>query len=317
VNAVLAPVLAGLLFVAVQPQAVAADAGKDQPAAAPDAAPRTAPEKTAEDTDTLRSVGHWLIRHVPKILLILVGLVAAQFVVRTFSHRIVKFMSRQAVRGSLKDRENRVETLVSVFRNTAAVALVVVAALMILDELGVSITPLLGGAAVLGLAIAFGTQNLIKDFFAGFMLLLEDQYGVNDYVTIGGISGVVERVTLRVTVLRDLDGTTHFIPHGAITTVSNATHAGSRAVFSVTVPSKDDVDRVMAMLTEQGKALRQDPVFGQWILSDPEMLGVDQLSDAAVVVKFVIETAPLKQWEVRRELLRRIKYKLDEMRAKA
>jgi small-conductance mechanosensitive channel len=164
------------------------------------------------------------------------------------------------------------------------------------------------------LAVAFGTQNLIKDFFTGFLLLLEDQYGVNDYVTVGGISGVVQRITLRVTVLRDLDGTTHFIPHGTITTVSNMTHDGSRAVFAVTVPVKEDVDRTIAILAELGKALRQDSVYGKWILSDPEMLGVDQLGDSTVVIKFFLETVLLKQWDVKRELLRRIKNQLDEMR---
>ena len=198
-NAVLATVLAGLLFVAGQ-------VPPDQPDGGKDPASRPAVEKTAENPYGLRNAGHWLLQHGPKTLLILVGLVGAQFVVRTFSQRIVKFMSRQAIRGNLKERENRVDTLVSVFRNTASVAIVLAAALMILDEFGVSITPLLGGAAVLGLAVAFGTQNLIKDFFSGFMLLLEDQYGVNDYVTIGALSGVVERITLRLTVLRDLDG---------------------------------------------------------------------------------------------------------------
>jgi len=120
------------------------------------------------------NVVNWLYQHVPKLLLILAGLVAAQFVVRRFSQRIVKFMSRQAIRGSLKERENRVDTLVDVFRNTAAVALVLVAALMILDEVGIPIAPLLGGAAVLGLAVAFGTQILIVGRIASSSSCMED-----------------------------------------------------------------------------------------------------------------------------------------------
>jgi len=184
---------------------------------------------------------------------------------------------------------------------------------MILDEFGVPVVPLMGGAAVMGLAIAFGAQNLIRDYFCGFMMLLEDQYSINDVARIGNISGLVEHITLRITVLRDLEGVRHFIPHGTITSVSNLTHGWSRALFDIQVAYKEDVDRVMATLVELGKDMRTDPQLGAQILEDPEMLGVDALADSGVIIKFFMKTRPLQQWPVKREMLRRIKNRFDEL----
>jgi small-conductance mechanosensitive channel len=186
-------------------------------------------------------------------------------------------------------------------------------ALMLLDETGIAVLPLMGGAAVLGLAVAFGSQNLIRDYFSGFMLLLEDQYGLNDVVKIGAISGAVEQITLRMTVLRDIEGTVHFIPHGTITTVSNMTHGWSRAVIEIGVDYKEDVGRVMDAMLAVARELRQDDAFGPLILEDAEMLGVDALGESAMLVKMVIKTHPLKRWAVRREYLRRIKQRFDEL----
>jgi small conductance mechanosensitive channel len=171
----------------------------------------------------------------------------------------------------------------------------------------------MGGAAVLGLAVAFGAQNLIKDYFSGFMVLLEDQYGINDVVRIGSISGMVEHISLRTTVLRDLEGIVHFIPHGTISTVSNLTHGWSRALFDVDIAYSEDIDRVMEVLLDLGRELRRDPIFGPLILDDPEMLGVDELANSSVIVKFFLKTRPLQQWTVKREMLRRIKNRFDQL----
>src|SRR5579859_4157074 len=206
-NSVHAAVLAGMLVLAAP---ALADPPADQGAAKSDGARQVL--ASPENPYALGNVVRWLQHHVPKILVILVGVVLAQFLIRRSSQRIVKLMTRQPSRGGLLERENRADTLAGVFRNTAAVVIAVAGILMILDELSISIGPLLGSAAVIGLAVAFGTQNLIKDYFTGFMLLLEDQYGVNDVVRIGGLSGSVERITLRMTVLRDADGSVHFIP---------------------------------------------------------------------------------------------------------
>ncbi len=142
---------------------------------------------------------------------------------------------------------------------------------------------------------------------------MEDQYGINDVVKIGDVSGLVEHISLRTTVLRDLEGTVHFIPHGTITTVSNQTHGWSRALFDVDIDYKEDIDRVMQVLLEIGREIRRDQSFGPLILDDPEMLGVDELSDSSVVIKFFLKTRPLQQWTVKREMLRRIKKRFDEL----
>jgi small conductance mechanosensitive channel len=219
----------------------------------------------------------------------------------------------RGTRGTLHERQNRALTLVGVFRNLASIAVVVVGLLMALDAVDIPIAPLMGGAAVVGLAVAFGAQNLVRDYFAGFMVLLEDQYGVNDVVKIGNISGAVEQITLRVTTLRDLEGIVHFIPHGSITTVSNMTHGWSRALLDIGVAYKEDTDRVMQVMLEVARELRQDPEFGPLVLDDPEMLGVDNFGDSAVLIKMCVKTQPLKRWAVKRELLRRIKHRFDEL----
>jgi small-conductance mechanosensitive channel len=235
-----------------------------------------------------------------------------QILIKQLAKRIVAFLSRGDSQKSRSEREKRAHTLVGVFHNTCIIVLYVGAVLIVLDVVGIPIAPLLGGAAVVGLAVAFASQNLIKDYFYGFMILMEDQYGVNDVVTIAGITGLVERITLRITVIRDF-GAVHFIPHGQITTVSNLTYKWSRAVFEIGVAYKENVDRVMEVLMQLGREMRQDPQFRRDILDDPEMLGVDSFGDSAVVIKFLVKTRPLRQWTVRRELLRRIKNKFDEL----
>ncbi|MGE3776415.1 MAG: mechanosensitive ion channel family protein, partial [Pirellulaceae bacterium] len=174
-----------------------------------------------------------------------------------------------------------------------------------------NVTAIVGGMAVLGLAIAFGIQNLMRDYFSGFVILMESQYAINDVVKIGNFGGLVERVTLRLTQLRDLDGTVHFIPNGQISTVSNLTHGWSRAVFDIPVAMDEDIDRAGQVLLELGKELRGDPAFRDLILDDPEMLGVEMFTDSAMVLRLLIKTRPLRQWTVKREMLRRIKKRFD------
>jgi small conductance mechanosensitive channel len=251
--------------------------------------------------------------HGPKILFIAAGMVIFQLLVRQISQRFVTLVSRHKFRGQPTDRENRADTLVGVFRKTASFVILIGGTLMILDSMSIPIVPLMGSAAVVGLAVAFGAQNLIKDYFCGFMILLEDQYGINDIVKIGDANGQVEKITLRMTVLRDIEGAVHFIPHGTITTVSNFTHRWSRAFFEIVVPYKEDVDRVMNELQHLCQEMRDDPVHGPSILDKPEMLGVDQLGEKGVVIKFFLRTNPLRQWVVKRELLRRIQKKFAEL----
>lgn len=261
------------------------------------------------------NINLWFRTHGVRILAILLCIILLRWLSRVFSRRIVKVMGRKNIgkRGTQEDRENRSETLVQVFQNFSVIAIMIGGSLMIMDELGVPIGPLMGGAAVVGLAVAFGAQNLIRDYFTGFMVLMEDQYSINDVVKINGISGSVQQITLRMTVLRDIEGIVHFVPHGTITTVSNLTHGWSRAYFEIGVAYKENVDKVMRILMELAMQMRRDLMYGPLIAEDPEMLGVDQFTDSAVTIKFFIKTKPLKQWTIKRELLRRIKNRFDEM----
>ena len=262
---------------------------------------------------TLASLVGWLSAHGPKLLAILIGTFLLSFVIRIAGRHLAEAVARGTSRGTAQDRKNRAVTLVGVFRNTASIALFTGGGLMMLDAVDIPIAPLMGGAAVFGLAIAFGAQNLIRDYFSGFMVLLEDQYGVGDVVKIGDIAGSVERITLRMTVLRDLEGAVHFVPHGSITVVTNMTHGWSRALIDVGIAYKEDADRVMAVLMDIGKELRDDPTYGPLILDGPEMLGLDSLDDSAVVLKFYLKTQPTQRWYVKRELLRRIKQRFDAL----
>jgi small conductance mechanosensitive channel len=164
---------------------------------------------------------------------------------------------------------------------------------------------------IAGLAIGFGAQTLVKDFLTGFFILMENQYRVGDVVKIGDHSGLVEKIKLRTTVLRDLAGAVHIIPNGEVQSVNNMTYEWSRVVLDIGVAYKEDVDKVMAVLQDVGKKMRQDEHFGQIMLEDPQILGVDDFGDSQVTVKMLAKTCPLKQWEVARELRRRIKHAFD------
>lgn len=269
--------------------------------------------------DVLRNPLHprnllpWLVDHGPRLMAIVLCMLGIHWCVRLFTHRIIRLIARGSSRGSAEEREDRAKTLVGVFHNAASLSIIGVGGMMVLQETGVPVAPLLGGAAVFGLAVAFGAQNLIRDYFYGFVILLENQYKLNDVVKLGTVSGQVEKITLRMTVLRDQEGSVHFIPNGQITMVTNMTHGWSRALIDIGVAYKEDVDRVMALLCEIGKELRQDPDFANAILDDPTMLGVDALGESAVIIRFYMKTRTLKQWPVRREMLRRIKNRFDEL----
>lgn len=260
---------------------------------------------------TARNLTQWLIDHGPRIATILMALALFMLLSRICERRLVELTAKRGRRGSREERENRAKTLLGVFRNVANIAIVAGGTMMILDEVGIPVAPIVGSAAVLGLAVAFGAQTLIKDYFVGFMVLLEQQYLVNDVVEIGAIKGQVERITLRITVLRDLEGRVHFVPHSQINTVTNLTHGWSRAVFDIGVAYKENVDHVIQVLTTLAEELRRDDAFKLLMLSDPVMLGVDSFGDSAVVIKFYLQTRPLQQWTVKREMLRRIKNEFD------
>lgn len=266
-----------------------------------------------ENPFSIYNIKQWLLRHGPNILGILIGMVVLMWFTGMAESRIIKLIARSDGQGTQREREDRARTLASVFRNFGSTVIVCGGFLMLLSEIELNIVPLLGGAAVFGLAVAFGAQSLIKDYFYGFMILLENQYAINDVIKIGDVSGMVERITLRMTVLRSMDGSAHFIPHGEVHKVTNMSHRWSRAVFEIGISYREDVDQVMKVLVELGKEMRTEYPYSQQMLDGPEMLGVDAFSDSAIVIKFFIKTIPLQQWSIKREMLRRIKKRFDEL----
>jgi small conductance mechanosensitive channel len=209
--------------------------------------------------------------------------------------------------------KNRADTLALSFRSAGSGLILLLGILMVLEAAGVNVATLLGGAAIFGVALAFGAQHIMRDYLNGFIILLEDQYRIHDVLTIDRISGVVESVNMRATVLRDLEGRAHFIPNGQIKAITNHTYRWARAVFDIPVAYKEDVDQVMSVLVEVGNGLRADPAWSNRVIDEPVMLGVDAFGDSAVVIKFMMKTRADQKWDVKREMLRRIKNRFDEL----
>lgn len=212
----------------------------------------------------------------------------------------------------VSEAEKRAHTLGRILKSSALVIVVGVGVMMLLDEFGMNIMPIITGAGIAGLAFGFGAQNLVRDIISGFFLILEDQVRVGDVAVINGTGGLVEAINLRTMVLRDLQGTVHIFPNGEITQVSNMTKEWSRYVIDVGVAYKEDVDRVMKVLEEIGQQLYDDENFKPLILEKLEILGVDDFGESQVTIKVMIKTLPLKQWVVGRELRRRIKNTFDK-----
>jgi len=183
---------------------------------------------------------------------------------------------------------------------------------MVLGAVGVELAPLLAGAGVVGLAVSFGAQSLVKDVISGLFMLFENQFGVGDVIRIEGVSGTVEKMTLRVVVLRDVHGTVHIVPNGQITKVSNLTRSWARVVLDVGVAYKEDTDRVMAVLRDIGQQLYADESWKPLLVEPVEVPGIEMFADSAVNIRVMVKTLPLKQWDVARELRRRIKLRFDQ-----
>jgi len=226
--------------------------------------------------------------------------------------RLIRLLRERLTR-NVHDAEQvkRAETLGRAFRYIVAVVVSLIAGMLILSELGVSIAPILGAAGVVGLAVGFGAQSLIKDYFTGFFLLLENQVRQGDVIEAGGKSGLVEEVTLRYVRLRDYDGIVHFVPNNLITTVSNMSRGFAQSVVDVGVAYREDVDEALEIMREVGAQMRRDGAFGPKILDDLEIAGVDKWADSAVILRCRFKVQPLEQWNVRREYLRRLKKAFD------
>lgn len=256
----------------------------------------------------------WAETHTPNALRVILILLLA-WVVSRIVKSVIRRIERLADDGDphhTTEFEKRAQTISRILRQASAVLLWSVTIMLVLGELGVDLKPILAGAGILGLAIGFGAQALVKDVITGFFILLENQIRVGDSVTAAGCSGVVEAVNLRTTVLRDADGKTHIIPNSAITVVTNATRDWSRALLDVGVAYKEDTDRCIAVLREVGASLEKDPAFARKIIGPFDYQGVQDLGSSAVVLRVVAKTLPQDGVIVLRELRRRVKKAFDE-----
>ncbi len=250
-----------------------------------------------------------------RILLVLVVVWIGLRLVRKAMQRLEKTLASQ---DDIKDEvlaaemAKRADTLVRLLRQGVFVVLWVMAALIILRELGMDVAPVLASAGIIGLAVGFGAQNLVRDVISGFFIILENQARVGDIVIINGEGGTVEALNFRTTVLRDLRGTVHVFPNGSISSLSNMTRDWSAYLLDMGVAYKEDTDHVTRVMGEVAAELRADPEFGPLILDDLEVFGVNEFGDSAVVIRVRLRTRPMHQWAVGREYLRRIKMAFDE-----
>lgn len=249
-----------------------------------------------------------------RILVVLVIIFILKKVVNSALERLEnKLVKRaQAAGEPPTDVQKRADTLIRLLRQGLFIAIWVLAGLVLLRELGFEIAPILAGAGILGLAVGFGSQNLVRDVISGFFMIMEDQVRVGDVAIINGTGGLVEKINFRTIVLRDLSATVHVFPNGTINTLSNMTNTWSAYVFDLGVAYKEDTDKVVETIIEVGRGLKQDSYFGQLMIEDLEVFGVDKFADSAVVIRGRIKTKPIKQWETGREFLRRIKKAFDE-----
>ncbi len=253
-------------------------------------------------------------RIVLTLLLFIVLNLFLKYMLRGFEGFMTKRMLKKEAEDKHREEElnKRIRTLVSVLRKTVYGIMWSVAIMIVLSQLGINIGPMVATAGVLGLAVSFGAQSLIKDFISGLFLILENQVRLGDVAIINGTGGLVEAINLRTIVLRDLSGVVHIFPNGSINTISNMTLGWSAYVFDIGVAYKEDTDQVSEIMSAVLESMRSDEKYRPMILEPLEVFGVDDFADSAVVVKARVKTRPIKQWEVAREYRRRLKKAFDE-----
>jgi moderate conductance mechanosensitive channel len=242
---------------------------------------------------------------------------------RLIAHRAISRITARATRngGDSPDRthallfrerrQQRAAALGAILSNAASLTIFGIAAVIIIGDMGLNLAPVLASAGVLGVAIGFGAQNLVQDFLAGIFMLLEDQYGVGDVITVGRTTGTVEGVSLRITRLRDVNGVVWHIRNGTIKKAGNESQGWARAVVDFPIPYHHDIPEVRQTMLRTAGAMWQEQIWNEIILEEPEVWGVQELSSDAVLMRVTARTMPLRQWEVQRELTERLKLALD------
>lgn len=259
------------------------------------------------------SVNRWLAHHGGKIALLLVLGLAIILGATIAIPKVIKAAVLRSRAGQTEEELNkRADTLSGVLTTSVQVIVVLVFAFMLLSEVGINIAPILAGVGIIGLAIGFGAQSLVKDIIAGLFILVENQYRKGDVVKIADVSGLVEDINLRRTVLRDMDGIVHVVPNGEIRVASNLTKEWARVNMNVSVSYDTDLNRAISVINRVGEELAKDPQWAPSILKPPQALRVDKLGDSGIEIKIIGDTKPIKQWDVMGELRLRLKKAFDE-----
>lgn len=251
----------------------------------------------------------WLITSGLKILLIIGLLVGLIKIVKISTNKLLHLYSTTS---DNPEYDKKIQTVKSITISLINFIIISIGTVLILQELGINVGPILAAAGVLGVAIGFGSQRFIEDIISGFIILLNDQIRVGDVVQIGDKNGYVEKIDLQMVVLRDLSGNVHFIRNGKIDIVTNMTRDYSYYVFDIGVAYKENIENVVAILNAIGHELEQDSAFSDDILAPLEILGLDKFDESAIIIKARIKTKPIKQWGIGREFNLRLKNKFDE-----
>jgi len=261
----------------------------------------------------LSSFINWSINVVPTLILVLILYLFAKRILRFTTNKIqVRLKAKYEKKAKLEEGK-RVNTLIGIVKGILNIALAAIFVLIFLEELGIDITPLLAGAGIIGLAVGFGAQELVRDFISGFFMLLENQLRVGGIVKINDTRGVVEGIELRTITLRDVSGTVHIFQNGKINSLSNMTKEWSGAVFDIGVAYKENADHVISVMKEVAEDLRGSDDFKDLMLEPMEVFGLDNFGDSAIVIKARIKAVPGKQWFVGREYRKRLKAAFDKV----
>lgn len=247
------------------------------------------------------------------VAIIIGALVVIWFVRRSIKHWHGRVVHRLEGSHDQEDREKaqRFKTLSGVMMVVVLVTVWSVVILTIMSVWGIPMAPFLAVGTTVGIAVGFGAQDVVRDVIAGFLILVEDQYSVGDVVDIAGVSGSVEKIRLRTTVLRDLDGNVHHVPNGQIRVASNMTSEFARYVADISISYDSDIDLAMEVILETGTAMATEPRWSSFFLKEPQMLGVNELGDSAVTIRLLLTVATEERWAIKREFLKRVKYALD------
>lgn len=262
--------------------------------------------------DIYQKALEWILTELPSLIIFLIVILILLRVFNAGFNRIGKMILKRSEEHKDKEAEKRVHTLMGIVKGVVKIVVWTVFFMTFLKKIGTDIGPLIASAGIIGLAVGFGAQELVRDVISGFFILLENQVRTGDVAIINGTGGLVEKIEMRTITLRDFSGTVHIIQNGKIDTMSNMTKEWSAMVFDIGVAYKEDVDNVMNVMRKVGEDLKSDPELGGSILEPIEIFGLDKFGDSAVVVKARLKTKPIQQWTIGREYNRRLKKAFDE-----